>query len=186
MCVMQAPSPRPPLKRAEPAGTLLFLLFFGSLIVSGVIGVWLWNSNPSVQRGQAFGTPNQVGTLAQPGEQAAQSAGGVASAGVDPALVQQGQQLAQQLGCLACHTTTGQQSVGPSWKGTFGSQRPLANGQTVAGDEAYLRESILQPDAKIVRGFQPGIMAAAVTPIEPQIQQGNNLEALIAYLQSLQ
>jgi cytochrome c2 len=186
MCVMQAPSPRPPLKRTEPPGTLLFLLFFGGLIASGVIGVWLWNSNPSVQRGQAFGTPNQVGTLAQGGQPAAKSEGGVPAAGVDPALVQQGQQLAQQLGCVACHTTTGQQSVGPSWKGLFGSQHQLANGQTVTADEAYLRESILEPDAKIARGFQPGIMTAAVTAVEPQIQQGNNLEALIAYLQSLQ
>jgi cytochrome c oxidase subunit 2 len=164
----------------------LFLLFFGGLILSGVIGVWLWNRNPSVHDGRAFGTPNQVGTLAQGGAQAKEGQGGPpAAAGVDPALVQQGQQLAQQFGCIACHTTTGQAGAGPTWKGLSGSQRQLANGPAVVADEAYIRESILQPDAKIAQGFAPGIMTAAVTAIEPQVQQGNNLEALIAYIQSV-
>jgi cytochrome c oxidase subunit 2 len=183
MWVMHAPSPRPRLDRAEPGGTLLFLLFFGGLIAAGVVGVWLWNSNPSVQQGRAFGTPNQVGAPVKPGQPPAQKPGG--APGVDPALVQQGQQLAQQFGCLACHTTTGQPSVGPTWKGLFGHQHQLANGQTVTVDEAYLRESILQPDATVVQGFPPGVMAAAVTAIEPQLQQGNNVDALIAYIQSL-
>ena len=60
-----------------------------------------------------------------------------------------------------------------------GSQVPLDNGQTVVADDAYLKESFTDPDAKIVKGFQKGVMAATVKPIEAQIQQGDNLDALV-------
>jgi cytochrome c551/c552 len=183
------PSPPSRIRHSEPGGFTLFLLFFGSLIAAGIIGVWLWNSSPAVHEGRAFGTPNQVGTGApaagaatKPGPAAA---GGTAASDLDPALVQKGQQLAQQFSCIGCHTTTGQQSVGPSWKGLYGSQKALANGQTVTADDAYIKESITDPDAKIVRGFNPGLMSATVKPLEPQIQQGDNLDALVAYIKSL-
>ena len=182
------PPTRPRRSRAEPSGFTLFLLFFGSLIIAGLIGLALWNQNPSAQAGRAFGTPNQVGAggvvAAPPGGAAAASSGPGAST-ADAALASKGQQLAQQFGCLACHTTTGQQLVGPSWKGIADSQRPLANGQSVVADDAYLHESILQPDAKIVRGFAPGIMSGAVTAVLPQLQQDDNVDALVAYMKSV-
>lgn len=153
------------------------MLFFGSLAAAGLIGLWLWNSNPSVRDGRAFGTANQVGSLgAGPGAGAAGEAGPLAA---------RGQQLAVQLGCVACHTATGVPGLGPTWKGLAGSQRTLANGQTVTADDAYLRESILEPDAKVVRDFTPGVMAANVKPQEAVIGQGDNLDALIAYIKSL-
>jgi cytochrome c551/c552 len=186
MSMMQAPPSRPPAQSAEPSGFTLFLLFVGSLVAAGAIGLWLWNSNPSVRQGRAFGTQNQ---LAPGGKVSAGPAGGAegqqAGPEADPALVSQGQQLASQLGCTACHTATGQQSTGPTWKGLAGSERQLDNGQTVIADDEYLKESILQPDAKIVRGFSRGIMASAVSAAESQIQQGNNLDALVAYIKSL-
>ena len=188
---MHAPPHRRPRRRpAEPSGFTLFLLFFGSLVLAGAGGMWLWNKSPAVAEGRAFGTGNQVGARAEAAASSSSIGAAAASSGpgastADAALAAKGQQLAQQFGCLACHSTTGQQLVGPSWKGLAGSQRPLANGQNVTADDAYIKESILQPDAKIARGFQPGMMSAAVGSIEPQIQQGDNLDALVAYIKSL-
>ena len=46
-------------------------------------------------------------------------------------------------------------SKGPSWKGIWGKMVKLNNGTTVLVDEAYVRESMMQPQAKIVEGFEP-------------------------------
>ncbi len=67
--------------------------------------------------------------------------------------VADGARLAQSRGCVACHSADGAPGVGPSWKGLFGAQRPLADGATAVADDAYLRESIRQPGAKVVAGF---------------------------------
>ena len=174
---MSTPPARPRVRTAEPSGFSLFLLFFGSVIAAGLIGIWLWNSNPAVRTGKAMGTPNQVGG-------GAPSAGGGAG-GADPALVEKGQQLATQLGCIACHSVSGAAGVGPTWKGIAGSQRALANGQSVTADDDYLRESILQPDAKVVSGFPPSVMAGVVAAAGPQLQEPENLNALLAYIKSL-
>jgi cytochrome c oxidase subunit 2 len=66
-----------------------------------------------------------------------------------------GKKLVQDKGCVACHSTDGSKMLGPSWKGLFGKTQTLASGQTLQVDEAYLRESIFQPTAKIVTGFPP-------------------------------
>jgi cytochrome c551/c552 len=194
MSLMQAPPSRPSrpaavrARGAEPGGFTLFLLFFGSLILAGLIGIWLWNSNGSVREGRAFGTPNQLaqgGPATAPAGAGGPAAAGAAAAALDPALVSKGQQLANQFGCIACHTINGQASVGPTWKGLADSQVPLDNGQAVAADDAYLKESITDPDAKIVKGFSRGLMSATIKPREAEIQQGDNLDALVAYIKSL-
>lgn len=92
-------------------------------------------------------------------------------------LVAQGERLAQTRGCLACHSTDGSPSVGPTWKGLFGKTESLADGTTVTVDEAYLKESILDPGARIVEGF-PNVMP-------PFSLSEEELAALIAYLKSL-
>ena len=69
-----------------------------------------------------------------------------------------GRALVSQNGCLACHSIDGTELTGPTWRGLFGSEAELADGSTVAADEAYLTESILDPGAKVVLGFLPGIM----------------------------
>ena len=108
-----------------------------------------------------------------------------AGSGADPALVAKGQQLAAQFGCIACRSSgTGAQGVGPTWKGLAGSQVQLDNGQTVAADDAYLKESIEQPDAKMVKGFTKGVMSAAVTPSNCRFGR-RRPDALIAYMKSL-
>ncbi|RPI86201.1 MAG: cytochrome c oxidase subunit II [Chloroflexi bacterium] len=67
--------------------------------------------------------------------------------------VARGQQVATQFGCLACHSTDGTASVGPTWKNVFGEEVTLADGTKVLADEKYILESIHEPDAKIVEGF---------------------------------
>jgi cytochrome c oxidase subunit 2 len=90
-----------------------------------------------------------------------------------------GQQMFESLGCASCHGANGEGGRGPSLLGVFGSNVTLTNGQTVPADEAYLRESILNPQAKIVSGFGP---------IMPTFQGQMNEEQLLqvtAYIKSL-
>ncbi len=57
-------------------------------------------------------------------------------------------------GCRACHSIDGSAGVGPTWFQLAGSEVPLSGGGTVVADDAYLLESILKPQAKIVAGFE--------------------------------
>ncbi len=57
--------------------------------------------------------------------------------------------------CLACHTKTGKDATGPSFLGLFGKERTFADGSGAKADEAYIRESMLKPTAKVVKGFAP-------------------------------
>ena len=71
-----------------------------------------------------------------------------------------GEALVSQNACNACHTVDGSAGVGPTWKGLYGSQAELAGGTTVTADDAYITESILEPQAKIVSGFETVQMPA--------------------------
>ncbi len=100
-------------------------------------------------------------------------------------LAVQGQQLFTQFRCNVCHTITGSNGAGPTLKGLAGSQVTLNTGQTITADSNYLRQSIVDPDSQIVAGYGPSVMSAATDPFQSQIQQGNNVTALVAYIQSL-
>ncbi len=67
---------------------------------------------------------------------------------------ERGKILAEKL-CISCHSTDGSPGVGPTWKGMFGHEVELSDGSKVVTDENYIRESILDPKAKVVKGFQP-------------------------------
>src|SRR5574341_1133074 len=69
-----------------------------------------------------------------------------------------GQALVAANGCAACHSINGTQGIGPTWLGVFGSQVHLSDGSTVTADDAYLKESIKSPQAKIVAGFENQLM----------------------------
>jgi cytochrome c oxidase subunit 2 len=89
-----------------------------------------------------------------------------------------GQALASQSGCAACHSLDGSKLTGPTWRGLFGSKVTLADGSTVTADEAYLTQSILDPNAKVVQGFQAGIMPKfALTD--------DQVKFVVAYLETL-
>jgi cytochrome c oxidase subunit 2 len=74
--------------------------------------------------------------------------------GSEGSLADRGAQLFKQLACVTCHLDTGQ-GRGPSLKDIVGKPVALADGSTVMVDETYIRESILNSQAKIVKGFQP-------------------------------
>jgi cytochrome c2 len=97
----------------------------------------------------------------------------------------QGAQLFQTYGCAGCHSTTGAAGVGPTLKGVYTHKVRLDDGTTVTADEAYIRESILQPDAKTVNGFSKGVMNGAIGPRLPEISQAQNIDALVEFVKSL-
>jgi cytochrome c oxidase subunit II len=65
-----------------------------------------------------------------------------------------GEKLFTQLGCISCHSGASG-ARGPNLNGVYGNPVQLANGQTIVADEAYIKESVLSPTAKVVAGFQP-------------------------------
>jgi cytochrome c oxidase subunit 2 len=89
-----------------------------------------------------------------------------------------GAKLFQDLACITCHRSNAQ-GRGPNLNNVFGSQVELTGGGTVTADEAYIRESILNPQAKVVNGFQPIMPTFQGLVTEEQMLQ------LIAYIQSL-
>lgn len=70
----------------------------------------------------------------------------------------QGEQLALDSGCTACHGSNGEGGVGPGWQGLYQSEVTLEDGSTVVVDEAYLFEAIRDPSAKTRDGY--GVMPA--------------------------
>ena len=90
-----------------------------------------------------------------------------------------GQQMYESLGCVSCHGANGEGGRGPALLGVYGSKVNLNSGQSVTADDGYVRESILNPQAKIVTGFGP---------IMPSFQGQVNEEQLlnlVAYVKSL-
>jgi cytochrome c oxidase subunit 2 len=95
-------------------------------------------------------------------------------------LAQNGQQLFQQFGCSTCHRFD-VQGRGPNLMGLFGKPVQLDDGRTVTADEDYIRESIVNSQAKVVSGFaRPSIMPV----FQGQVSE-EQLNALVAYVKSL-
>jgi cytochrome c oxidase subunit 2 len=69
-----------------------------------------------------------------------------------------GENLYNQMGCKTCHSLNGSEGIGPTWLGVYNSQVELADGTTVLANEAYLTESIKDPNAKIVHSFNANAM----------------------------
>ncbi len=96
----------------------------------------------------------------------------------DPAAL--GKQVAASAGCAACHSVDGSQLVGPTWKGLFGKTETMGDGSSMTVDDAYLHESIVDPSAKIVQGFQdlmPKNFSQTLSPDE--------INGLIEYIKTL-
>jgi cytochrome c oxidase subunit 2 len=92
--------------------------------------------------------------------------------------VENGEKLFTQQGCITCHKTDSS-GRGPVLTGVFGSTVQLMDGRRVVADENYLRESIMNPQAKIVLGYQP------IMPTFQGTVSEENLLQLIAYIKSL-
>lgn len=73
-------------------------------------------------------------------------------------LADKGKNVIRTRACFSCHSLDGSKSVGPTWKGLFGSTRTFADGSSATADEDYLRESIVNSNARIVKGYNAGQM----------------------------
>jgi cytochrome c551/c552 len=93
----------------------------------------------------------------------------------------QGMELFQKKGCVACHATDSKTEgkIGPPMKDLVGSVRHFVDGSTAIADEVYIRQSIVAPGEKVVKGFQP------VMPSFLKILAENEVESIILYVKSL-
>jgi cytochrome c oxidase subunit 2 len=82
-------------------------------------------------------------------------------------------------GCATCHSLDGTRGQGPSWKGIWGKMEKLNDGKEVLVDENYVKESMMQPQAKIVAGFEP------IMPTFQGLLRENEVRGLIAFIKSL-
>jgi len=108
----------------------------------------------------------------------------VATAAAKPTF-EEGKRLYEMMGCIACHSTDGTLygKVGPSWKGLFGSERVLAKGgDKCVADDGYLKESIENPPAKVVKGFEK---LDAGMPVYAGVLNESQIDSLIIFIKSL-
>jgi cytochrome c oxidase subunit II len=90
-----------------------------------------------------------------------------------------GARLFQSLGCVACHRETDTER-GPALAGLFGRQVRLRDGKMLIADENYIRESLINPQAKITAGYQP------IMPTFKGLVSEEAILQIIAYLKSLE
>jgi cytochrome c oxidase subunit II len=90
-----------------------------------------------------------------------------------------GNWLYKNRGCNACHSLDGSKIVGPSWKGLYGKVEATSAGD-VTVDDAYIKESILDPKAKLVNGYGP------VMPPPPTPFTDKELQSLILFIKAQQ
>lgn len=93
---------------------------------------------------------------------------------------ERGAEIAQQFGCQACHSIDGSESIGPSWFGLYGRTETLSDGSTVVVDDEYLMESILNPQAAIVEGYDKVFMPPTGAGLTDE-----QLHDLIEFIESL-
>ena len=97
----------------------------------------------------------------------------------DLPLEELGKKLYTSKACNTCHSLDGSSMTGPSWKGLYNSERSLADGNTAKADDNYLRESIVNPAAKVVSGYPP------VMPTYAGLLSDREIAGLIEYMKSI-
>jgi cytochrome c oxidase subunit 2 len=93
--------------------------------------------------------------------------------------VERGEKLFAANGCAACHSVSGVDGLGPALNAKYGTQESLMDGTSVTVDDNYIRESLLDPQAKIVAGFP-----VPMTSFAGQLSD-DDISAIIAYIKSL-
>jgi cytochrome c oxidase subunit 2 len=98
--------------------------------------------------------------------------------GSEGSLASQGEKLFEKYACNTCHTNTSG-ARGPNLAGLYGTTRQLTDGRSVVADDNYIRESILNPQAKIAAGFQP-----IMPTFQGQVNE-DDLIRLLAYVRTI-
>jgi cytochrome c oxidase subunit 2 len=84
-----------------------------------------------------------------------------------------------QRGCTQCHSVDGSANIGPTFLNLFGSSRQFTDGTTGLADEEYIRQSILEPQARVIAGYQP------VMPTYQGRLKDREIMAIIEYIKTL-
>lgn len=165
--------PNLPLTRDDVGHLVAFLKYASEMNTEG------WPPSPKVD-GLSFpqATPFPVATAAVIAAPSPDSLDAATGSLEDPLAL--GERLVEENGCIACHATDRERLVGPGWGGLYGTDVVLEDGSVVVADDAFLTESILQPDAKIVAGFEAGGM-----PSYDGMLDSDQLAAIVAYIRSL-
>ena len=90
-----------------------------------------------------------------------------------------GEILYSKKGCVACHSVDGSVGIGPTWKGIWGTEVPLEGGGEAIVNEAYAKQSMMEPASQVVKGFQP------IMPPFQGVLSDKEVDALTAYIRSL-
>lgn len=116
---------------------------------------------------EAFGAPAAPEPVAVPEGMSA----------ADAALVATGQGLYAAKTCIACHSVDGNRTVGPSFKGLWGTTHKLADGSDITVDDAYFAQSVKDPMSQIAEGYPPAMPPLGLSDDE--------IAALAAYVKTL-
>jgi cytochrome c oxidase subunit 2 len=100
------------------------------------------------------------------------------SGGATGPLSATGEKIFAELGCVTCHRSDSS-GRGPNLQGVFGKPVQLEDGRTVMADENYIRQCILDPGSKRVKGYQP------IMPTFQGLVSEEQLNALVAYVKSV-
>lgn len=95
-------------------------------------------------------------------------------------LAECGEAVYGRAGCSGCHSVDGSANTGPTFQGLFGSNRVFADGSNVEADDNYIRESIMDPMADVVQGYQPVMPGNYAQQLNEE-----QVNALIEYIRSL-
>lgn len=159
--------PNLPLSRNEVRELIAFLKYSSTMNTEG------WPPTPRAA-GLALA---KAATL--PAVQAATVAAATTTAPASAA--QRGADLAQSTGCMACHSKGTERLVGPGWGGLYGSDVAFADGSSARADDAYLTQSIVDPDARVVKDYMPHVM-----PAYAGVLDAGQVADIVAYIRSLQ
>lgn len=92
---------------------------------------------------------------------------------------QLGKKIANDQGCMSCHTIDGSKSIGPSWKGIYGQSHAMVGGKSVKVDDNYIRRSATEPAGDIVAGYSP------MMPTYKGKLSDHDLAAIIEFIKTL-
>ncbi|MEO6981599.1 MAG: c-type cytochrome [Edaphobacter sp.] len=118
----------------------------------------------------------------------AENMGGTSAPGVRAtSLHALGEQVAQNMGCGACHKVDGTKSIGPTWKNLAGYPQKLSDGTTAVANYQFLRDAILHPEHLQLEGFPPNRMPTTYGAMlsGPAHSDERDLNAIIWYINSL-
>jgi cytochrome c oxidase subunit 2 len=119
--------------------------------------------------------------LSSSGDEVAEMRAALKEGGGDD-LARLGERLSATKGCVACHSSDGSRLVGPSYKGSYGMSRIVVTEggeREIVVDDDYIRKSILEPNADVVKGYQP------LMPPQGGLVSDDEIAALVAYIKSL-